>query len=310
MASHPTWFVGDQNPAITDTVTIDGVPVDLTAKTVTFKMRAVGSTTLKVNQAVTTKEADGDWTYGWGASDLDTAGRFLVWVTVDMGGGALQTVNEDLITVLAHGTLNESYVELEEFKSTLELTGATFADSDIRVALTAASRGIDEALGRRFYPDADADQVRYYTPNGGCRLWIDDLVTLTSFKTDDGGDGTFENTWTVNTDFVLGPLNAVADGQPYTHIEINGAGSFRWPTRGYPRSVQVTGMFGWPAPPAAVKTLTTMVAHRLLKRKRETPFGGVVGLDLEGSVLRATGYARDPDYQFLTNGLDRSVPVG
>lgn len=310
MASHPTWFVGDRNPAITDTVTIDGVPVDLTAKTVTFKMRAVGSTTLKVNQAVTTKEADGDWTYGWGASDLDTAGRFLVWVTVDMGGGAVQTVNEDLITVLAHGTLNESYVELEEFKSTAELTGKTFADQDIQVALIAASRGIDDALGRRFYPDADALQVRYYTPNGnGSRLWIDDLVELTTLKTDDSGDGTYENTWVDGTDFRLGPLNAAADGQPYTHILVSAGGSLRWPGCGYPGSVEVTGQFGWAAPPARIKHLTTLIARRLVKRTREAPYG-VIELGVEGAAVRASSYVRDPDYGFLIEGLDRSVPIG
>lgn len=310
MSAPPTWFTGDRNPAITDTVTIDGVGVDLTAKTTTFKMRAVGSETLKVNSAVTTKEADGNWTYGWGATDLDTAGDYLVWVTVDMGGGALQTVNEALIRVLDHGTLNQSYVELEEFKATAELTGKTFADGDIRTALIAASRGIEDALGRRFYPDADATQIRYYTPELPHRLWIDDLITLTSFQTDDGGDGTFENTWTEVTDFVLGPLNAAADGKPYMYVEVNAAGSQRLPCNGYPRSVKVTGKFGWATAPLQVKTLTTLIAARLVKRTRSAPFGGVVGLDLEGSVLRATGYARDPDYAFLTNGLDRSIPVG
>jgi hypothetical protein len=308
MAEHPRWFVSDRNPAIADTVTIGGVPVDLTTLTVTFKMRAVGSSTLKVNAAVSTKEADGDWTYNWGANDLDTAGEFLVWVTVDMGGGALETVNEALIHVFQHAPQTNAYVELEEFKSTAELTGKTFADGDILVALVAASRGIDDALGRRFYADVDAAQVRYYTPLVADRLWTDDIVTLTELATDPGGDGTYEDVWTLNTDFTLGPLNAAADGKPYTHIDVHPGSSLYLPCS-VPRSVKVTGKFGWAAPPAAVKTLTRLVAARLLKRTREAPLG-FVELGVDGAAVRASSYARDPDYNFLIGGLDRSVTVG
>lgn len=307
MADHPQWFVGDRNPAISDTVTIDGVGVDLTSKTVTFKMRAVGSTTLKVNAAVTTKEADGDWTYGWGANDLDTAGQFLVWVTVDMGGGALQTVNEALITVAAHAPLENGYVELEEFKSTAELTGTTFADSDLRTAILAASRGVDQATGRRFWPDADATQVRYYSPDSTTWVAIDDLITLTQLATDRNGTGSFSDIWTANTDFVLEPLNAVADGIPYQSARKQDRASLIFPA-GVPRSVKVTGKFGWAVVPAEIKTVTKMIASRLIKRTRESPLG-FAEIGFEGAVVRAVGYARDPDYQFLIGPYTRNSGV-
>lgn len=309
MSSHPTWFTGNRNPSISETITdTDGNPVDLTGSTVTFRMRAVGDDALVVDAAAVVVSASaGTVRYDWAANDVDTAGYYLVWWRVTTGG-LTQDLNEAVIEIRDHASLTNTYVELEEFKSSVELTGKTLADADIQVALVAASRGIDKALGRRFYPDTDANQVRYYTPNGA-RLWIDDLVTLTSLKTDDTGDGTFENTWTANTDFVLGPLNAAADGEPYTHIEINPAGSLRWPTSCYPRSVEVTGKFGWPAVPWQAKELTTLIAHRLVKRARQTPFGGAVGIEIGEATLRATGYARDPDYAFLTHGLDRNVPI-
>lgn len=311
MASHLTWFTGNQNPSITEIITSGGTVVDLTGSSVKFKMRAVGSSTLIVDSAVSNSPgADGVVRYDWAANDVDTAGTFLVWWEVTTGGKT-QDMNEAVIEIRDHASLTNTYVELEEFKSSVELKGKTLADADIQVALVAASRGIDKALGRRFYPDADALQVRYYTPSyNSPLLWIDDLVTLTSFKTDDGGDGTFENTWTANTDFVLGPLNAAADGEPYTHIQVNPAGVFRWPTSCYPRSVQVTGKFGWPAVPANVRQLTTAIAHRLVKRARTTPFGGAIGIELGEATLAARGYARDPDYAFLTHGLDRNVPIG
>lgn len=296
MTSHPTWFVSDRNPAISDTVTIGGVPVDLTAKTTTFKMRAVGSSTLKVNSAVSTKEADGDWTYNWGASDLDTAGDFLVWVTVDMGGGALETVNEALITVAPHAPVTHGYLELEEFKSTASLTGFSFADSDIRLAIESASRGIDEYCSRRFYPDADATQVRIYTPLYTDHVRIDDLITLTSLKLDTAGLGTYGTTWTVGTHFRLEPLNALDDGIPYTTIRTYGANRLT----GYPGSIEVTGKFGWSAAPAMVKQACTIIATRLLLRARQAPFG-VVSIGLEGAAVRAVSMARDPELAFLLN---------
>lgn len=309
MTSHLTWFVGNQNPSITEIITTGGEVVDLTGSSVKFKMRAVGDDTLIVDSAVSNSPgADGVVRYDWASGDVDTAGYYLVWWEVTTGGKT-QDMNEAVIEIREHATLTNTYLELEEFKSTTELTGMNFADADIQNVLVSTSRGIDEAFGRRFYLDPNANQVRYYTPAWNSpRLWIDDLVTLTTLKSDDSGDGTFENTWTANTDFVLGPLNAAADGKPYTHIEINPAGSLRWPTHGYPRTIEVTGKFGWPAVPPNVKTLTRLIAGRLLKRIRMSP-EGFIGLDGAGAVVRAAGYARDPDYSYLTQGLDRSVPI-
>lgn len=307
MPEHPVWFVSDRNPSITDTVTINGVAVDLSTKATTFKMRAVGSSTLKVNQAVSTKNSSGVWTYNWGASDLDTASTYLVWVTVDMGGGALETVNEAVIEVRAHAPGTNAYVELEEFKKTAELTGTSFSDNDIQTALIAASRGIDEAFGRRFYADTDANQIRYYSPKSAVWLAIDDLVTLTSLDTDQTGDGTFSNTWTVNTDFMLEPLNAAADSIPYQSIRVNPRSSIYFPTV-YPRTVRVTGKFGWASVPAGIKTATTLVAARLVKRTREAPFG-IVSFGLEGAAVRAAAMLRDPEFGFLAQTYSRNSGV-
>lgn len=203
------------------------------------------------------------------------------------------------------GVAMNEYATSAELKSTLELTGETFADADVALALTAASRGIDNLTGRRFYADADANKVRHYSPSDKKLLLIDDLVTLTTLLTDPGGDGTFEDTWALNTDFVLEPLNASTDSQPWTMISKHPSGKFSFPTS-YPRSVKLTGKFGWPAVPEAIKEATLILASKLMRRAREAPFGVIPG-SIEGSGATRIGRA-DPDVMFLV-GPYRLIPI-
>lgn len=310
MSERLVWSVGNRNPSITENlVYADGTSVDLTSSTVKFKMRALRSATLKVDAAATIVGAPtaGNVRYDWAAADVDTDAYFLCWWEVTTAGKT-QDMLEAVIEFRAHVSEANAYVELEEFKSTAELAGTGFADQDIQVALVAASRGIDQALDRRFWQDADANQIRYYSPAQLDRLWVDDLVTLTELASDSSGGTTFGDVWTANTDFTLEPLNAAADGEPFTRIQVHPSGGF-WLPVGYPRSVRVTGRFGWPAVPQEVKTLTTLIAARLVKRTREAPLG-FVELGPEGAAVRASSFARDPEYAFLTQGISRQVAVG
>src|SRR5512146_596227 len=101
--STPVWYVGNLDPSITETITSDGAPVDLSASTVKFKMRAVGSSTLKVDRAATiVNAAAGEVRYDWTGTDMDTAGDYLVYWEVTTGTKK-QDVGEALIQVLAHG---------------------------------------------------------------------------------------------------------------------------------------------------------------------------------------------------------------
>lgn len=194
--------------------------------------------------------------------------------------------------------MNE-YATAAELKASISLSSETFADADISRALTAASRGVDNATDRRFWADTTADKVRYYTPTSD-RVWIDDLVTLTTLEVDTGLNGSFSETWTVDTDFFLGPLNAAEDGWPYTSIRVP-AHSSRWLPADYPRTVKVTGKYGWPAVPDTVKHATMIIASKLVKRLREAPFGVIGDGELAMRVVR-----EDPEVQFLLNPYRRS----
>lgn len=194
------------------------------------------------------------------------------------------------------------YATSADLKSALSLTGETFADAEISVALTAASRGIEQATNRRFWVDADALQIRYYTPCGADVLFIDDLVTLTALDISTNGNNVFDQTWVLNTEFTLEPLNAATEdpARPFTTIRANLLSPrFFWP---YPRSVRVTGKFGWPAIPTQIKEATIMLAAKLLRRVREAPFG-VVAFGIDGGAV--TIARNDPDIQFLIGPFTR-----
>src|SRR5262252_7971965 len=121
MSDQLTWWVGDRNPAISDQLTAGGTAVDLSTPTVQFKMRSVGGTALLIDQPVTTKDAQGNWSYTWGANDLAVEGRYLVWLDVTTSGRK-QTLWESLIEVRPHSATH-NYVELEEIKQSLALQG-------------------------------------------------------------------------------------------------------------------------------------------------------------------------------------------
>lgn len=196
------------------------------------------------------------------------------------------------------------YITLEQLKSSLELSGSSYADQDLMSAIPSASRAIEKYARRRFWKDADADQVRYYSPDSAWKQEIDDLVSLTSIETDAAGDGSFSDLWTLNTDFNLEPLNAAADGEPYTTIRVRPTGSLTLPT-GYARSLKVTGMFGWPDVPDQVVTATTIIAAKLVKRLREAPFG-IVSTGIDGFAARIA--RNDPDVYNLIGPL-QSHPI-
>ena len=195
------------------------------------------------------------------------------------------------------------YVTWATLEATLGLTGETFADADGAAAVEAASRAVDGYCERRFYADSDANQIRYYQARNSNCLAIHDLVTLTAIAVDTSGDQTFSTTWTQNTHFVLDPLNAAADGKPYTRINVMPLGGSYFPYY-YPRSVKITGKWGWPTVPAPIVDATSILATRILKRRREAPFG-IVSFGDEAVRIART----DPDLALLLAPYVRSSPL-
>lgn len=128
-----------------------------------------------------------------------------------------------------------SYDDLAIIYNDLSATGGNDLTLMRRFA-EAASRQFDIHSGRRCFV---MDETRYY-PGAGSKLWLDDdLLSITSLKTDDDGDGTFETTWAA-TDYQLLPMNGV----PYEAIEISDFGTQSSFAAGVRRGVEIVGSFG------------------------------------------------------------------
>ncbi len=189
--------------------------------------------------------------------------------------------------------MSDSYFSVEEFKNSAELIGVSFADADGRRAVDAAKSAIDQYCGRSFTVGT-ATETRYYTPTSWSRVEIDDVTSIGTLATDHDGDGVFETTWTLNTDYNLLPLNAAAKDWPYNEITPRPTSGLRFVP--WPRSVAVTGVFGWPEVPAPIREVASILVPRFVRRTREAPFG-VVGLGYDGQAIRIT--RTDPDLCFL-----------
>lgn len=162
---------------------------------------------------------------------------------------------------------------LEQAKSALNINDA--ADNVlIELAVGAASRSIEHYLGAHFFVDTTAT-VREFVANDHLTVTITEGISTTSgltVKTDSAGDGTFETTLVLNTDFVVRPTNAAVwyPKRPYTQI-VRLTGSFPFPSNGEP-GVEVTAKFGWPAIPDDVTLACILLAKDLVKAK-DAPFG-------------------------------------
>lgn len=179
--------------------------------------------------------------------------------------------------------------------------------------LLAASRYLDQKLGRRmgFHRD-DSPTARYYVPAArpsGSVDWaesenpwkygprarvleIDDLVSVTEIALDTDRTGNYSRILSPG-DYELLPLNATlgAEPRPYTQVAAAAGGQLvGWPSG---VKVRITGVFGWPAVPEAIKIATIELAAIL---QLKSPF--------------ATGRVDDFDQTLGTSPQARAILLG
>lgn len=181
------------------------------------------------------------------------------------------------------------YATAAEVKSWLRITD-TDDDTLIDTRIDAASRWIDYHCRRHFY--ASAAETRYFSPHCSDVVLIDDLASITTLKTDEGEDGTYEVTW-ASTDYHLEPFSSKVRGNyhPYTAIHVAGNGNYEFPVAR--KSVQIVGTFGWTAVPHPVREACLLLVSRWYKR-------GDAPLDaLAGPEFGSQSVTKDPDVTML-----------
>ena len=194
--------------------------------------------------------------------------------------------------------ITNGYCTLDELKARLNIQlGDTTDDAMLENSIEAASRTVDGMCARHFY---SATETHYYDAEQWDEIEVDDLVSVTTLKTDEDQDRVYETTWGA-TDFELGP----GDSAPYTRIYATPTGSHAFPVW-QRKAVQVVGTFGWSAVPDAVREASLLLAARYHSR-RNTPLGIQVGKPEFGN-LSIPG--KDPDVERLLMPYRRFALIG
>ena len=190
------------------------------------------------------------------------------------------------------------YATLAEVKAAARITDS-IDDSLLETAIESSSRDIDAYTERVFFSSGATAVARVYIPQDIYLVETDDIISVTTIKSDTGGNGTFDVTWAA-TDYQLEPLNGLAGGISTPSTRIRAIGDYLWPVY-EPRnvnsnqaSVQVTVVFGFASIPSAIKQATILASLRAYKRY-ESPTG-VLGFSDMG-VVRVGRL--DPDVERL-----------
>jgi len=128
-----------------------------------------------------------------------------------------------------------SYCSIADVKGILGISSAS-DDTMIRKICESSSRSIDAYCNRFFYTEST---TKYF--HGGSKLWLKpDLLSVTTLKTDEDGDATFENTY-ASTDYYLLPLNEF----PKTEIIISDDSDYGTFAAGIKKGVEIGGVWGY-----------------------------------------------------------------
>jgi hypothetical protein len=173
--------------------------------------------------------------------------------------------------------ITQGYATLIDVKNALRITDS-LDDGLLETAIESASRMVDGFTARTFSNAGTA--VRNFAATDAINLIIDDAISVTEVaSTDEIGD-----TYTIwkLTDYQLEPVNGRADGLYSPFTGIRAINDYSWPVVDHQALVRITGTWGWPEIPTAVKQATIIQASRLFKRL-DSPLG-VAGFGDMGAI--------------------------
>lgn len=188
--------------------------------------------------------------------------------------------------------ITNGYCTLAEVKSALRLSD-NIDDTLLENAIEGASRRIDGYCGRFFYKTT-ATAVPLFA-NNAYRLMTTDIASTTGLivKLDDDGDGTFETTLTLNTDYIVEPTDYLVQQRPIRTLTM--VGGYTFPMFYIPSEcgVQVTAQWGWNAVPDDVREACVLLSIRQFAR-----YNAALGV-MAFADMAITVRAVDPDVRDL-----------
>jgi len=141
--------------------------------------------------------------------------------------------------------MTNAYADLTTLKSTshLNVTGTSF-DTRLRQLLETVSRQIDRYCNRHFFT---LEVTKTFDGDGSAELHVPDLISVSSLKTDDNVDRTYETTW-ATTDYLLYPQNADPTqrwGSPYARVLVDTDAGNQSRFQAGKQTVQIAGKWGY-----------------------------------------------------------------
>jgi hypothetical protein len=133
-----------------------------------------------------------------------------------------------------------AYVSLQELRNGLDIKERDLDDEQLLRISRSVSKTMDKLCGRTF---RTYNATRIYSPKRTETIKIDDLLSVTSIKTDLNYDGVYEVTW-ATTDYYLEPINAALDQEPYTRVRLRTGGTQYLPYM-YEKSLEIVGKWGY-----------------------------------------------------------------
>ena len=132
------------------------------------------------------------------------------------------------------------YASIADVKGVLGIT-ATTDDVTIRKIVEAASRSIDQYTNRTF---VTSTATKIF--DGNVELWIPDLLSITTLKTDEDGDYDYDNTYDTGDYILYGVgIEDTLNTYPKIRIEIDPNGDYSSFASGYKKGVQIAGVWGY-----------------------------------------------------------------
>jgi hypothetical protein len=188
--------------------------------------------------------------------------------------------------------ITNGYCTLNEVKAALRLSDSV-DDTLIENSIEGASRRIDGYCGRFFYKTA-ATAVSQFARDP-YRLQVSDIASTTSLvvKLDNDGDGTFEQTLTLGTDYIVEPTDYIVQQRPIRTLTM--IGGYTFPIYYLPSEpgVQVTALWGWNAVPDDVREACVLLSIRQFAR-----YNAALGV-MAFADMAITVRAVDPDVRDL-----------